>query len=179
MTMSYRMPSPHRRRAQPVRVIATALIEHEERLLLAQLARGRFAGFWLLPSATVEQDTVAETAWQLLPFRTGVTPSSLELRGVQEEMQTGALALRFVFAGTAAPGGPHADGDIARVGWLTRDAVCELLAERELVPTLGVLHLARAWAGDITLPPLVALDESKCTVPADQGSTTVVVAGGI
>ncbi len=164
MIMGHRLHSTVRRRGRPARLIATALIVRDARLLLAQLARGRFAGFWLLPSATVEDGTVAETAQRMVPERTGFAPTALTLRGVQEEPHAGVLAERFVFGvDVALPGRPHADGDIARVAWLAREGVRELLAEREVVPTLGVLHLLRQWADGGEVPPLTTLtDDAPC-----------------
>lgn len=150
----------HRRTARPARLIATALVVRDGRLLLAQLAKGRLAGFWLLPSAMVEEGTVADTAWKMLPERTGVTPAAQVLNRVQEEPHAGALAVRFLFAVQAADwDAPHRDGEIARVGWFTREDARELLAERELVPTLGVLHAVRAWADAVELPTMKTLTE--------------------
>jgi len=152
------------------RLIATALIEHDERLLLAQLASGRFAGFWLLPSATVTAGTVAEAARQMVSERTGYRAVAQHLLGVQEEAKAGVLALRFIFATQIAPGSAPNDPEIARIAWLHREAVQALLAEREIVPTLGVMHLARAWAEKTSLPPLATLDrETLC--PCGSGFT--------
>ena len=130
---------------------------------MVQLAAGRFAGFWLLPSASVEEGSLAETAAKMLPERAGYLPVAQQLVSVQEEPKTGVLALRFVFAAQAGEGTAPRDPEIARACWMDRDAVTELLAERELVPTLGVMHLARAWAEQIVLPPLATLtEETAC-----------------
>jgi ADP-ribose pyrophosphatase YjhB (NUDIX family) len=149
---------------QGARLIATALVEHEDRLLLVQLASGRFAGFWLLPSASVEQGTVAETAARMLPERTGCFPTEQQLVCVQEEPKTGVLAVRFVFdMQIREETVPITDPEIAALRWITRDDALEILEERDMVPTLGVMHLLRAWADKIVLPPLATLDiETLC-----------------
>lgn len=146
------------------RVIVTALAEQDERLLMVQLARGRFAGFWLLPSATVEDDTVEETARGMLPERTGYAAAGQRLIGVQEEPRTGVLSLRMVFAMQAVGGAAEtSDQEIAKVGWMTRETAQEVLAERDVVPALGVMHLVRAWVERLALPPLATLDnEMPC-----------------
>lgn len=150
-------------------MIVTALAEHDDRLLMVQLARGRFAGFWLLPSATVEQDTVEETARQMLPERTGYRPAEQRLACVQEEPRTGILSLRMVFATrveelAAAPSDP----EIAQASWMTREVAREVLTERDVVPALGVMRLIRAWTENTMLPPLDSLDiEMPC--PCDSG----------
>jgi len=151
------------------RVIVTALAVHDERLLMVQLARGCFAGFWLLPSATVEENTVEETARMMLPERTGYVASEQHLACVQEEPKTGVLSLRFIFTTrigelTATPGDP----DIAKVSWMTREMAREVLTERDLVPTLGVMHLVQAWAENLVLPPLETLD-SEIACPCGSG----------
>jgi len=146
------------------RVIVTALAEHDERLLMVQLARGRFAGFWLLPSATVEDGTVEETARSMFLERTGYSVVEQRLAGVQEEPRTGVLSLRLVFAMQIEElaMGPS-DPEIARISWMTREMAQEALAERDMVPTLGVMHLVRAWVENLVLPPLDTLDnEMPC-----------------
>lgn len=149
---------------QGARLIATALVEREDRLLLVQLASGRFAGFWLLPSASVEQGTVADTAAQMLTARTGYITTDQKLACVQEEPKTGLLAVRFVFAmQVSTETVPRSDPEIAALRWITRDEAVEILEERDLVPTLGVMHLLRAWAEQIVLPLLATLDiEMPC-----------------
>ncbi len=144
-----------------MRAIATALVEHHGHLLLCQLARGEYAGFWLLPSASVDDGTVLQTAQRMLPERTGYTATALELVSVVEEPKTNALSLRFVFAAAVAdPQAEHSDTDILQARWFSRAAARELLAERDVVPNLGVMSLVRAWADGITPRPLELLDES-------------------
>jgi ADP-ribose pyrophosphatase YjhB (NUDIX family) len=151
----------HKRRA--VRAVATVLAERDGSLLLCQLARGPYAGFWLLPSAAVETGTVAETARTVLPLRTGYA-GELTLAGVLEEPRLTALSLRFVFrAAQVAEQGPKADPEILQARWFTRAAVTEVLAERDVVPTLGVMALLRAWVDDTPLDALeVVVDDMQC-----------------
>ena len=146
------------------RLIVTALIEQDDRLLLAQLARGRFAGFWLLPSATVEEAPVERAMKLALPERTGYSLQDQRLLTVVEEPRTGMRALRFVFnVLVSEPPGAPADVEIARVCWFSREAACEVLSERDVVPALGVMSLIRGWAEGITPPPLVSLiDDVLC-----------------
>jgi ADP-ribose pyrophosphatase YjhB (NUDIX family) len=154
----------NRRPEQRTRVVATALIERQEHLLLVQLARGRFAGFWLLPSAPVEQGTVAQAARALVPERTGCAVEHQELRGVLEHLRRETMLLRFVFATTVSvEAGRPTDPDVVQAAWFTRPAVDELLRERDVVPTLGVMALLRAWADGLPLAPLEQLwDEVVC-----------------
>ena len=146
------------------RVIVTALAEHDDRLLMVQLARGRFSGFWLLPSATVEEGTVEETARNMLLERTGYAAVEQHLACVQEEPRADVLSLRFVFATQVEEkaAGPS-DLEIAKASWITREMAREVLSERDVVPTLGVMRLVRAWADNLVLPPLDTLDnEMPC-----------------
>jgi len=146
------------------RVIVTAMAEQDERLLLVQLARGRFAGYWLLPSATVEEKTVEETARSMFLERTGYSAVEQRLSCVQEEPRTGVLSLRLIFTTQAEElaMGPS-DPEIAKVNWLTRGMAQEVLAERDVVPTLGVMRLISAWAENLVLPPMETLDnEMPC-----------------
>lgn len=150
-------------------MIVTALAVHDERLLMVRLARGRFAGFWLLPSATVEEGTVEETARNMFLERTGYTVTEQQLACVQEEAKTGILSLRLIFATRvrepeAAPGDP----EIAQASWMSREMAREVLTERDMVPVLGVMRLARAWADNIALPPLDTLD-SEMPCPCGSG----------
>lgn len=149
---------------QAARVIVTALAERDEQLLLVQLAQGRFAGFWLLPSASVDEGTAVEAARRMMPERTGYPVTAQRLVSVIEEPRAGVLALRFVFAvelGEVA--GAHDDRDIARACWFSRDAAREVLAERDVVPTLGVMSLIRAWTEGTELQPLELLtEEARC-----------------
>ncbi|MHB9106166.1 MAG: NUDIX hydrolase [Armatimonadota bacterium] len=145
-------------------MIVTALAEHDEQLLMVQLARGRFAGFWLLPSVTVEDGTVEETARSMFLERTGYSVIEQRLAGVQEEPRTGMLSLRLVFATQAQElaTGPS-DPDIAKVRWLTREMAREVLTERDVVPTLGVMRLISAWEENLVLPLMETLDyEMPC-----------------
>ena len=144
----------------PTRLIVTALLESNERLLLAQLAAGPFAGFWLLPSATVETGTVEGAARQMVRDRTGHEMRDPRLLTVVEEGRVGVRALRFAFTsgvGERDPG--HRDLELARTGWFSREAAALVLTERDVVPTLGVLSLIRAWADGITPEPLETLVE--------------------
>ncbi|HEY3415771.1 MAG TPA: NUDIX domain-containing protein [Armatimonadota bacterium] len=146
--------------AQETRIIVTALLERDDSLLLAQLAHGRFAGFWLLPSATVDESTVAATARRMVPERTGYPVAEQTLLSVVEEPMTQVLALRFVFSTQVGEqNGPPEDPEIARVHWFTRSALQDLLAEREVVPALGVMSLLRGWAEGLFLQPLETLNE--------------------
>ena len=148
------------RQGQQLRVIATALTEREDTLLLVQLALGRFAGFWLLPSATPEDGPVEAAARRMLPERTGYPVGELSLASVVEEPKIGVLALRFVFrAVVAEPPRPVDDPDIVQARWFSRDAVREVLEERDVVPNLGVMSLLRAWAEGVALAPLELLPE--------------------
>ncbi|MHB9024061.1 MAG: NUDIX domain-containing protein [Armatimonadota bacterium] len=149
-----------RQPARAARIIVTALAARDDTLLLAQLARGRFAGFWLLPSATVEEGTVAETARQMMPERTGYPITDQRLVSVIEEPVGPVLALRFVFLTAVGERNESAsDPEIARVDWFTRSALRELLTEREVVPSLGVMSLVRGWAEGLALEPLETLVE--------------------
>ena len=146
---------------QHIRAIATALVEHDDHLLLCQLARGEYAGFWLLPSASVDEGTVLEAARRMLPERTGYTATALDLMSVVEEPKTHALSLRFVFsAGVAELKADQSDTDILQVRWFSREAAKELLAERDVVPNLGVMSLVRAWTDGIAMRSLELLDEN-------------------
>jgi ADP-ribose pyrophosphatase YjhB (NUDIX family) len=149
-----------RERRQPVRVIATALAERDDHLLLVQLARGPFAGFWLLPSATVEQGTVVDTVQALAPQRVGGTFHDPQLLSVVEEPRLQMLILRFVFAvAVEEPLQTPEDIEIARAVWFARTAVRDVLAERDVVPNLGVMSLLRSWVEGIALRPLELLTE--------------------
>lgn len=150
--------------AQQTRVIVTALAERDAQVLLVQLARGRFAGFWLLPSATVEEGTVTETARRMLPERTGYPVVEQQLASVVEEPKPEVLALRFVLrtrVGEAT--GERLHEDIAQARWFSRDAAGEVLEERDVVPTLGVMALIRAWADGMPLRPLeLLIEDASC-----------------
>ncbi len=157
---SFRVNNRRARSGQECRVIVTALAEREDHLLLAQLARGPFAGFWLLPSATPDEGTVDDTARRLLPERTGYAVTDQRLVSVVEEPKIGVLALRFVFqAAVAESAGAIEDGEIVQARWFSRDAVCEVLEERDVVPNLGVMSLVRAWADGMPLPTLALVRE--------------------
>jgi len=137
------------------------LAEQDGHLLLCQLAKGEYAGFWLLPSASVEDGTMLETARRMLPERTGYAATALELVSVVEEPKTNALSLRFVFhAEVAKQKTEPSDTDILQARWFSREAARELLAERDVVPNLGVMSLVLAWADGIAFRPLELLDEN-------------------
>lgn len=161
---SFRVNNRQQARAPQHRVIVTALLEHAEELLLVQLARGRFAGFWLLPSATVEEGSLEQTLCQMLPARTGYAAHEALLLSVLEEPHVSGYALRFVFrAQVSALGGAPADGDIAAARWFSRAATRAVLEERDVAPALGVMTLLRAWAEGETPAPLESLcDEVDC-----------------
>lgn len=149
------------KRGQTLRAVATVMVARNEGLLLCQLARGEYAGFWLLPSASVDEGTVKQTAQTILRERTGYSADALELASVIEEPKVRALSLRFVFtAEVAEPPAPHTDADILRSRWFSNTAAREVLEERDVVPNLGVMSLVRAWADGITLRPLEVLDEN-------------------
>lgn len=155
---------PRRRREMPTRVIATAIVEREESILLTQLATGRFAGYWLLPSASVAENTIPDTVRDMVLERTGHEVIDLNLLSVLEEPKTDARALRFVFAATVAElGRAIMDTEIAQARWFTRPAVREVLDERDVVPALGVMALLRAWADGTALPAYQVLrDDAVC-----------------
>ncbi len=156
---SFRANSRQQPRSPQARLIVTALIEHDEHLLLVQLARGRFAGFWLLPSATVES-TIEETLRQQIPERTGYPVIAQRLLSVIEERRVDVHAVRFVFHTQVGDSqGQPADSEIARVHWFSRATACTVLAERDVVPTLAVMSLIRGWAEGISLAPLESLRE--------------------
>lgn len=137
------------------------IAERDDHLLLCQLTRGEYAGFWLLPSASVDDGTVQQTALAMLPERTGYAAESLELLSVVEEPKVRALSLRFVFsAQVREPQGTHTDTDIVQARWFSRAAVREVLNERDVVPNLSVMALVRAWADGRALQPLEVLDEN-------------------
>lgn len=149
-----------RRRERETRVIVAALVEREEHLLLTQLARGRFAGFWLLPSSSVESGTVAESVGRMVQERTGYEVRQSHLLCVQEEPKVDVLALRFVFHVTVGEReSAVADPEISQARWFSRAAVQEVLEERDVVPNLGVMTLIRAWCDKTPLCMLEALSE--------------------
>jgi len=157
-------------------VIVTALVEQADELLLVQLARGRFAGFWLLPSATVEQNAIEQTLCRMLQERTGYAAQSgtvlparearngYALLTVLEEPHVNGYALRFVFRARVSESvGQPTDGDIAAARWFSRAAVGTVPEERDVVPTLGVMSLLRAWAEGKTPLALESLhDDMLC-----------------
>lgn len=151
-------------RALQTRVIVTALLEQDDYLLLVQLARGRFAGYWLLPSATVEEQMLEQTLRQMAPERTGYPVSEPRLVSVVEESRTDTRVLRFVFqACVGTQTGSPSDVEIASARWFSHAAAREVLEERDVVPTLGVMALIRGWAEGITLSPLESLvDDVLC-----------------
>jgi ADP-ribose pyrophosphatase YjhB (NUDIX family) len=138
-----------------VRLIATALIEREGNLLLVQLAKGSLAGFWLLPSATVEDGSVEQTAQTMILERTGHPVRAMELLSVLEESRPDVLLLRFLFrAEVGAREAAIADPEIVQARWFSRTAVLEVLEERDVVPNLGVMSVLRAWADGVIPRPL-------------------------
>lgn len=154
----------HRKRGIPARLITTALIERDEHVLLTQLASGRFAGFWLLPSATVDEEPIEMTTRRMVLERTGNSVVSLRLVSVLEECKTDVRTLRFIFETVVAAQeqGIH-DPEIVQARWFSREAVCEVLAERDVVPTLGVMGLLRAWAEATSLPVhQLLVEDSPC-----------------
>ena len=178
---SYRVNNRLHQHSARHRVLVTALVEQAEQLLLVQLARGRFAGFWLLPSATVEDSSIEQTLCHMLPERTGYaaesgtalpareTRTKYELLTVLEEPHVNSFALRFVFsARVSEAGGSPTDGDIAAARWFSRAAVAAVLEERDVVPTLGVMLLLRGWADGNTPAPLQSLHDD-ITCPCGSG----------
>jgi ADP-ribose pyrophosphatase YjhB (NUDIX family) len=154
---------------QQTRLVVTALAETDNRLLLGQLARGPVAGFWLLPSATVEHGSVERTVRQMMPERTGYPVAGQQLVSVLEESKPELLLLRLVFrVQTGECAGAHEDREIAQVRWVTRHAVRQILTERDVVPNLGVMSLVRAWAEGTPLRPLETLIED-CLCPCGSG----------
>ena len=159
---SFRANNRLQQRAAQRRVIVTALVEQAEQLLLVQLARGRFAGFWLLPSATVEEGAIEQTLCRMLPERTGYAACAQHLLGVLEEPHVNGYALRFVFrVRVNEPGGLPADSEIAAARWFSRAALRAVLEERDVVPALGVMTLLRAWAEGSTPAPLETLQRRR------------------
>lgn len=146
-----------------MRVIATALVEQDDGLLLVQLAQGPFAGFWLLPSATAEEGTVEATARRMVMERTGYPVTDQRLVSVVEEPKTGVLALRFVFRTQVGERVAEVeDREIVQARWFSRTAASEVLEERDVVPNLGVMSLIRAWVDGRQLSPLELLVEDAC-----------------
>lgn len=168
---SFRGSSRPLRDHQSTRVIVTALVERDDHLLLVQLARGRFAGFWLLPSATVATGTVVGAVTGMVQERTGYRVTDHRLLGVVEEAMLGVLSLRFVFSVRVDQDAkPIADADIARATWFSRDAAGEVLEERDVVPTLGVMALVRAWAERTPVQPLESLvSDALCPCGSGHG----------
>jgi ADP-ribose pyrophosphatase YjhB (NUDIX family) len=148
----------------PTRVLVTALLVSDGRLLLAQLAAGPWAGYWLLPSATVETGTIEDAARTMTRERTGYALRDPRLLTVIEEARAGVRILRFAFAGGVGDRDPeHRDPELARTGWFSREAVAQVLQERDVQPTLGVMSLLRAWADGVTPEPLETLvDDALC-----------------
>lgn len=140
------------------------LAEQQQRLLLVQLARGPFANFWLLPSTIVEQVGLAKCAVDMLRTHTGYSVCEQELISVLEEPLVGGLTMRMVFrASVNEQASSIIDPDIAQARWFSREAIVQLLQEREVVPRLGILSLLRAWAEQIPLRPLETLvDNALC-----------------
>lgn len=166
---SYRAHSGGQRRARQVRVIVTALAERDGQLLLTQLASGQFAGFWLLPSASVEEGAVAWAAAAMLLERTGYPVLEQKLLTVVEETKIDVHSLRFVFAVQAGERqSGNANPEIVQARWFSRAAVREVLQERDVVPTLGVMSLLRAWVDERPLLTLESLDE-KAPCPCGSG----------
>jgi len=157
---SYRANRHPRRQCQTIRLIATALIERDDALLLVQLAKGPFAGFWLLPSSSVDEGTVEVTARRMVLERTGYPVIEQQLLGVLEEPKPDVLALRFVFRATVGEREAGVgDAEITQARWFMREAVHEVLEERDVVPNLGVMSLIRSWVEGMTLRPLELLVE--------------------
>ncbi|HEX2948774.1 MAG TPA: hypothetical protein VHV83_04280 [Armatimonadota bacterium] len=149
---------------QHIRMIGAALIERDDQLLLVQLADGPFAGFWLLPSVSIDDGTVDSAIATMVFARTGHPVLQSHLISVIQEPKIGTLALRFLFrvrVGDRLSG--ITDHDIAQARWFSRDAVHELLEERDTVPNLGVMSVIRAWVDGVELAPLeTLLNDALC-----------------
>jgi len=151
-------------RAPQARLIVTALIEQDDSLLLVQLAHGRFAGFWLLPSATVEAEPIERTLRCMVPERTGYPVVDQQLLSVLEEARVDAHTVRFVYrVQVGEKEGQPADAEIATSRWFSREAARQVLEERDIVPTLGVMSLVRSWVEGIPPGPLeLMVDDAQC-----------------
>ncbi len=157
---SYRAHNVGQRRARQVRVIVTAIVERQGQLLMTQLAQGQFAGFWLLPSGTVEEGTVERAVAVMLRERTGYPALEQKLLGVVEETKLDVLSLRFVFAMQVGEREyENANPEILQARWFSREAVGEVLDERDVVPNFGVMSLLRAWVDARPLKALESLDD--------------------
>ena len=150
-------------------MITTALFERDAQLLLLQLGRGRFAGYWLLPSATVDSGTLEETTRTMVLERSGYTPSVIHLSGMLEEASVERLILRMVYQVQAAERqSAIREVDIAQARWFSREAVDEILHERDIVPNLGVMTLLRDWCeARVPAAHAVLADDAAC--PCDSG----------
>ena len=167
-----------RRRERETRVIVAALVEREEHLLLTQLARGRFAGFWLLPSSSVESGPWRSGGAHAAE-RTGYEVRQSHLLCVQEEPKVDVLALRFVFHVTVGEReSAVADPEIAQARWFSRAAVQEVLEERDVTPNLGVMSLIRAWWTKRRCVCWKLYRRTPCA-PAVQATTSVAAVAGM
>ncbi len=148
---------------QVTRPVVTVLAEADDCLLLVQLARGPFAGFWLLPSATVERGTIAECLRELVPARTGYAVAAARLCSVVEEPRADVLLVRFVFSVQVGAREAATDQEMAQARWFSRAAAREVLEERDVVPTLGVMALIRGWSERTPLRELeLVVDDALC-----------------
>lgn len=161
---SCNMNSAHRRPRHARRLTVTAILERDNKLLLTQLASGRFAGFWLLPSASLAEGTLEAEVKAMVLTRTGYPVTAQRLACVLEEPRAHTAALRFVFtADIAEQEQAISDVEIVQARWFSRVAVQELLAERDVVPALGVMTLLQTWADGRALPAhQVLIDDALC-----------------
>lgn len=146
---------------QATRLVTTTVVEADNALLLTQLAKGPFAGFWLLPSTAVDAGTVQQTARRMVIARTGYPVVEQQLAAVLEETRPGLLILRFLFrAKVGARECVIDESDIAQARFFSRQAVRDVLEERDIVPNLAVMSVVRSWLEGTALEAMHTLDEA-------------------
>jgi 8-oxo-dGTP diphosphatase len=125
----------------------SALVVHDQRLLLVRRGRGAASGTWALPGGRVEGgETLAEAVVRELREETGLEGVCGELVGVNEVFLDDLHAVVLCHRVTILdPREPRAGDDASEAAWvpagdvaelLLADGVAQLLREQGVIPTI-------------------------------------------
>ncbi len=141
--------------------IVMVMAEKDNHLLLCQLAKGEYAGYWLLPSMTLENG-LQHTAEKVITEKLNTTAETLKMICVSEEKDFSLNQIyRFIFTArlTDEPDCSN-ENNYFQCRWFSRVAAGEMLEEKDAVPKIGIMAIIQKWANNEELPLFVEFDDN-------------------
>ncbi len=156
--MTFRKPG---RISHEIRPVVMVMVEKNDYILLCQLAKGEYAGYWLLPSNTLENG-LENTVLNIVKERLNTDVIELKMIGVTEEKDFAQHYIyRFLFSAKLLDD-PYCvdDNDYFQCKWFSREAANEMLQEKDAVPKIGIMGIIKKWADGENIMPLTEFDEN-------------------